>query len=218
MQFFISTERDVRGECCRMITHHGRQFTHTFEIGAFQVCGKKINDILRKRLRKQEGKESQASAGILDSQSVKTTSTKGIRGYDGGKKINGRKRHILVDTLGLLIAVVVHAADIQDRDGGLLVFERIKNVLSQLKLIWADGGYRGQFIDKVRSQFHRRIEIVKRNDDVKGFKLLPKRWIVERTFGWLSNYRRHSKDYEGLPENSEAMVYISMIQVMLRRI
>ena len=170
-------------------------------------------------MRKRDGRAVQASAGVLDSQTVKTSSSGEIRGYDGGgKKINRRKCHILVDTLALLIAVVVHAADVQDRDGGLLIFERIKDVLSQLKLIWADGGYRGEFIEKVKRKFRRTIEIVKRNDDVKGFKVLPKRWIVERTFGWLCHYRRHSRDYEGLPENSEAMVYISMIQVMLRRI
>jgi putative transposase len=120
--------------------------------------------------------------------------------------------------LGLLIAVVVHAADIQDRDGGLLVFEKIKNMLSRLKLIWADGGYRGQFIDKVKQGFQRKIEIVKRSDNVKGFNVLPKRWIVERTFGWIVQYRRHSRDYEGLTENSEAIIYISMLQIMLRRI
>ena len=187
-------------------------------IGACQAYGKKINDVLRKRLRKRDGRAVQATAGIIDSQSVKTSSNGVIRGYDGGKKINGRKRHIWVDTLGLLIAVVVHAADIQDRDGGLLVFEKIKNMLSRLKLIWADGGYRGQFIDKVKQGFQRKIEIVKRSDNVKGFNVLPKRWIVERTFGWIVQYRRHSRDYEGLTENSEAMIYISMLQIMLRRI
>jgi len=177
-----------------------------------------MNESLRKFLRKREGRKKQASAGILDSQSVKTTSVGGLRGYDGGKKVNGRKRHILVDTLGLLIAVVVLPANIQDRDGGLILLEKIQNIFSRLKLIWADGAYRGEFIASVKSRFKRKIEVVLRSDDEKGFKVVPKRWIVERTFGWLCNYRRHSKDYERYTENSEAMVYISMIHIMIKRI
>ena len=141
-----------------------------------------------------------------------------MRGYDGGKKVNGRKRHILVDTLGLLIAVVVHTADIQDRDGGLLVFQRIKNMFTRLKLVWADGGYRGEFIASAKRIFGRRVAIILRSDAAKGFRVLPKRWIVEGTFAWISNYRRQSKDYERLPATSEALDYISMIQFMLRRI
>lgn len=169
-------------------------------------------------MRKRAGKENLPSAAILDSQSVKTSSQGGIRGFDGGKKINGRKRHILVDTLGFILAVVVHAADIPDREGGLLVLDKIANTFSRIKLIWADGGYRGDFIWIAKSLFNRVIEIVLRKDNSKGFKVIPKRWIVERTFSWISNYRRNSKDYERLPQSSEAMVYISMIQVMLGRI
>ena len=123
----------------------------------------------------------------------------------------------MVDTMGLQIAVVVHAADIQDRDGGFLVLQRIFGCFSRLKLIWADGAYAGEFVVLAKDLFNRTIEVIKRSDDVKGFRILPKRWIVERTFGWLSMYRRHSRDYEKLPENSEAMVYISMIQLMLNR-
>lgn len=173
---------------------------------------------MRKRLRKREGRAFQASAGAIDSQSVKCSTVGGIRGYDSGKKILGRKRHILVDTMGLLIAVVVHSADIQDRDGGILVFNRIKNALTQLVLIWADGGYRGQFVEKVRKIFHRKIEIIEKDPDQKGFVVLPRRWVVERTFAWISNYRRHSRDYELLTTSSEAMIYISMVQVMLKRL
>jgi len=154
----------------------------------------------------------------MDSQSVKTTSVGGIKGYDGGKKVAGRKRHILVDTLGFIMTVVVHAADIQDRDGGLLVLQNIISKFSNLKLIWVDGGYRGDFLSFAKTLFNRTMEVVLRTDTDPSFKVVKKRWVVERTFSWLGNYRRHSKDYERLPESSEAMVYISMIHLMVRRI
>jgi putative transposase len=136
------------------------------------------------------------------------------------KKINGVKRHILVDTLGLLLAVVVHPANIQDRDGAKLVFAKAKLLGSwpRLQRVWADGGYAGKLIVWVSSFCHWVLEIVKRNDDVKGFKLLPKRWVVERTFSWLSNCRRLSKHYEYWNETAEAMVHVAMIQLMLRRL
>lgn len=145
---------------------------------------------------------------------------RGLHGYDAGKKVNGRKRHLLVDTLGLLIAVVIHPADIQDRDGAKLLLERLAETWKRLRLIWADGGYAGQLIDWVRSRRKRRrvgMKIVKRSDDVKGFKVLPRRWVVERTFGWLGRQRRLSKDYEYLTDTSETMIYVAMIGLMLRR-
>ena len=143
---------------------------------------------------------------------------KGIRGYDAGKKIKGRKRHIVVDTRGLLLAVVVHAANIQDRDGAKLVLGKLLGRFPRLCLIWADGGYRGKLIEWTASLGGWVLEIVKHNDDVKGFKVLPRRWVVERTLGWLGRYRRLSKDYEELVETSESMIYLAMTNLMIRRL
>jgi putative transposase len=145
----------------------------------------------------------------------------GIRGYDAGKKICGRKRHLIVDTLGLVLGVVVHAADIQDRDGAKLVLAVLANTFMRLRLIWADGGYAGAllaWVASLRQTRRLRMEIVKRADDVKGFKVLPRRWVVERTFGWLSFHRRFSKDYEFRTDTSEALIRIAMIGLMVRRL
>lgn len=149
---------------------------------------------------------------------MKTTEVPGVRGYDAGKKIKGRKRHILVDAMGLLLMVVVHAANIQDRDGAKLVLAKVKGHFPRLQLIWADGGYAGKLVDWVKTVCQWALEIIKRSDGVKGFQVLPRRWVVERTFGWLGRYRRLSKDYEGLPETSEAMIYAAMIHLMVRRL
>lgn len=177
-----------------------------------------INTILRAKVRVAEGRKPTPSAAIIDSQSVKTTQAGGIRGYDAGKKVNGRKRHIIVDTIGLLLSVVVHPADIQDRDGAKLVISKIKGKFARLKLIWADGGYAGKLIDWVKENINCILEIVKRSDDVKGFKVLPRRWVVERTLAWLGFSRRLSKDYEETIESSESMVLVSSINILVHRL
>lgn len=125
---------------------------------------------------------------------------------------------MIVDTLGLILAVVVHAADIQDRDGAKLVLRKIRKLYPRLKLIWADGGYAGKLIEWTKSLGGWVLEIVKRSDDVAGFAVLPRRWVVERTFGWIGRYRRMSKDYETLPASSEAMIYLAMINLMVHRL
>jgi putative transposase len=132
--------------------------------------------------------------------------------------VNGRKRHLVVDTLGLILMVVVHAADVQDRDGAKLVFRKLRGLYPRLKRIWADGGYAGKLIDWTKRVGRWTLEIVKRSDKVAGFAVLPKRWIVERTFGWIGRYRRMSKDYEMLIPSSEAMILIVMINVMVHRL
>jgi len=143
---------------------------------------------------------------------------RGRRGYDAGKKINGRKRHIVVDTLGLILAVVVHAADVQDRDGAKFVLRRLRGLFPRLKRIWADVGYAGKLIGWTQSLGGWVLDIVKRSDEAVGFTVLPHRWIVERTFAWIGRYRRMSKDYEVLTESSENMLYLTMINLMVHRL
>jgi putative transposase len=152
---------------------------------------------------------------------VRTTEQGGVRGYDAGKKVVGRKRHLLVDTLGMILLVCVHAANLQDRDGARLLLEPLRERFGWLRCIWADGGYTGTLVDWVRKLCLRRgtrLEIVQRDKSLKYFAVLPKRWIVERTFAWLGRFRRLNRDYERTTSSSEAHVYIAMIGFMTRRL
>jgi putative transposase len=191
---------------------------------AWRIAGiwERIHDHLRNLVREQEERERQPTAAILDSQSVKTTDRGGPeRGFDAGKLIYGRKRHILVDTLGLLLLVVVHSAGTQDRDGARAVLAPLANRFSKLRKIWVDSIYNGGIAEWVRDLRQRNrieLEIVKRPEGLKGFLVLARRWVVERTFAWLSFHRRLSKDYEYLPETSEAFIRIAMIRLMLARL
>ena len=196
----------------RTVYHYFRQWKRT---GLWVA----IHGLLREQLRAVAGRKRHASAGILDSQSVKSTESSDERGYDAGKKINGRKRHLLVDTTGLILLALVLPANIQDRDGArqLLTAFFGQATRGRFKHIWADGGYAGSLVDWARQLWRCTLEIVKRSD-LHRFRVLPRRWVVERTFGWLGRYRRLNRDYERQARTGEIMVYLAMIRLMLARL
>jgi putative transposase len=195
---------------------------HYFRLWRITGIWKAIHDRVRAKVRHQAGRRPTPSAAILDSQSVKTTEVGGReRGYDAGKRVNGRKRHLLVDTMGLVLVAVVHAASTQDPTGARFVLTELAHRFTRLVRIWADGRYGGELIEwvwQLRSYRRIHLEIVKRQAEHRGFVVLPKRWIVERTFGWLGRFRRLSKDYERLTDTSETMIYVAMTRLMLRRL
>jgi transposase len=178
-----------------------------------------INHHLLMQAREAAGREASPTAGVIDSQSVKTTEAGGPRGYDAGKKIKGRKRHILTDTNGLLVTARVHAADIQDRDGAVPLLASIRGTFPWLRHVFADGGYAGAKLQTALAAHGEwTLEIVKRSDVTQGFELLPRRWVVERTLAWLNRNRRLAKDFEALIETAAAWLLLASVKLLSRRL
>lgn len=177
-----------------------------------------VHDALRNQVRAAAGRDPAPSAAIIDAQSIKSSEGGEARGYDAGKKTTGRKRHLVIDTMGMLLVVVVTAASVQDRDGARTALTRVAARFPTIGLVWADGGYAGQLVRWAASTFRLLVQIVKRTDDMRGFVVLPRRWAVERTFGWLVRNRRLARDYERLVVTSETMIKIAMIRLMAVRL
>ena len=191
-----------------------------FERWAARLLPAEMIDDLRRRLRVQQDRKPEPTAAIIDAQPVKCADTVGAAtsGYDAGKKIKGRKRHIAVDVEGWLLAIWVTAASVQDRDGAKPLLRILNEAFTSISLVWADGGYAGKLVGWAKNMLTITVQIVKRTDDMKGFVVLPRRWVVERTFGWIMRHRRCVRDYERRIEHHEAMVQWAMITIMTRRL
>lgn len=198
----------------KTVYHYFRQFRLN---GLWETINQKIREAVRHKV----GRDPQASAMIVDSQTAKSAEGGEQRGFDGGKKVSGRKRNLIVDTLGLLVLAKVTAANVQDVHAGKQVFQDLlerPDLLSRLQTIFADGGYRGELVEWVAVNLHAVLTIVLKEENQIGFQVLPKRWVIERTNAWISRNRRLARDYERLPASSEAFIYVAMIRIGLRRL
>ena len=200
--------------CWKTVYHYFRLFRLT---GLWE----QLNTSIREAVRRKAGRQPQASAMIADSQSAKSAEGGEKRGFDGGKKVSGRKRNLLVDTLGLVVLAQVTAANVQDVHAGKQLFSALvqrPELLTRLEKIFADGGYRGELEEWVQEHLQVVLEIVLKLEGQNGFQVLPKRWVIERTFAWLSRHRRLARDYERLAGSAEAFIYLAMIRLGLRRL